>query len=398
MRTVIKWVLIGTSLAALAWSFPVRTAGQAAARGDVRQGRRADPLRQLRLLPSARRGRALLAAVLQGRAALGAVDQAAGGPRGDAAVERRPALRRIPRPAPPHRRGDRHDRRVGGRRREGRQPGGHCRPRRSSPKAGRSATPDLVLTMAGAGEDPGDRHGAVHHLSHRLRVRPRTPGCRRSKSARATAASCTTRWRRPTLPGVANGAGRPQNVHLYSPGLEAMVWREGYGKFFPKGTRFSFQMHYNAIGTRDDATRRRSGSSSRRDAGAHTGQHDHRAEQHAGRAADGAEARGDRARSSSRATRASTALRPHMHLRAQLGTASLIQPGRRAHACCCTFRTGTTRGRTTTCWRGRRGGEGLDPRVPRQLRQLAGQSAQSGSDGSRCRGGSRCGTRCTRST
>lgn len=51
-----------------------------------------------------------------------------------------------------------------------------------------------------------------------------------------------------TLPGE-NGPGGRQNVHLYSPGLEAMVWREGYGKFFPKGTRFSFQMHYNAIGT-----------------------------------------------------------------------------------------------------------------------------------------------------
>jgi mono/diheme cytochrome c family protein len=50
------------------------------------------------------------------------------------------------------------------------------------------------------------------------------------------------------LPGVEPGPGGSQNVHLYSPGLEAMVWRDGYGKFFPKGTRFSFQMHYNAIG------------------------------------------------------------------------------------------------------------------------------------------------------
>ena len=51
-----------------------------------------------------------------------------------------------------------------------------------------------------------------------------------------------------SMPGD-NGPGGAQNVHLYSPGLEAMVWREGYGKFFPKGTRVSFQMHYNAIGT-----------------------------------------------------------------------------------------------------------------------------------------------------
>ena len=44
--------------------------------------------------------------------------------------------------------------------------------------------------------------------------------------------------------------GQPgsQNVHLYSPGLDAMMWRDGYGKFFPKGTRIGFNMHYNAIG------------------------------------------------------------------------------------------------------------------------------------------------------
>jgi mono/diheme cytochrome c family protein len=46
-----------------------------------------------------------------------------------------------------------------------------------------------------------------------------------------------------------SGATQGQNVHLYSPGLEAMIWRDGYGKFFPKGTRVSLSMHYNAIGT-----------------------------------------------------------------------------------------------------------------------------------------------------
>jgi mono/diheme cytochrome c family protein len=49
--------------------------------------------------------------------------------------------------------------------------------------------------------------------------------------------------------GGENAMGGGQNVHLYSPGLDAMIWRDGYGKFFPKGTRISFQMHYNAIGT-----------------------------------------------------------------------------------------------------------------------------------------------------
>ncbi len=40
-----------------------------------------------------------------------------------------------------------------------------------------------------------------------------------------------------------------RGLHLYSPGLDAMVWREGYGKLIPKGTRMSFQMHYQANGT-----------------------------------------------------------------------------------------------------------------------------------------------------
>ena len=48
-------------------------------------------------------------------------------------------------------------------------------------------------------------------------------------------------------PGDAPGVGSG-SLHLYSPGLEAIVWREGYGKLIPKGTRISFQMHYNAIG------------------------------------------------------------------------------------------------------------------------------------------------------
>lgn len=45
-----------------------------------------------------------------------------------------------------------------------------------------------------------------------------------------------------------NPAGGGSSVHLYSPGLEAMTWREGYGKLMPRGTRISFNMHYNAIG------------------------------------------------------------------------------------------------------------------------------------------------------
>jgi hypothetical protein len=48
------------------------------------------------------------------------------------------------------------------------------------------------------------------------------------------------------VPGQAQIQG--QSLHLYSPGLDAMIWRDGYGKLVRKGTTISFQMHYNAIG------------------------------------------------------------------------------------------------------------------------------------------------------
>jgi hypothetical protein len=37
-------------------------------------------------------------------------------------------------------------------------------------------------------------------------------------------------------------------LHLYSPGLEPLIFREGYGKLIPQGTRIHLQMHYNANG------------------------------------------------------------------------------------------------------------------------------------------------------
>ena len=107
--------------------------------------------------------------------------------------------------------------------------------------------PDLVLTMAQPVKLPAT--GTIPYLTvptdyefpedtwiQAIEVRP---GNRRVVHHAVASAS---------MPGD-NGPGGSQNVHLYSPGLEAMVWRDGYGKFFPKGTRVSFQMHYNAIGT-----------------------------------------------------------------------------------------------------------------------------------------------------
>ncbi len=107
-------------------------------------------------------------------------------------------------------------------------------------------TPDLVLTMSepvkipASGTIPYATYPTDHVFAEdtwiqAIEIRP---GNRRVVH-HAVAQASTPRE---------NGMGGGQNVHLYSPGLEAMIWREGYGKFFPKGTRLSFSMHYNAIG------------------------------------------------------------------------------------------------------------------------------------------------------
>jgi len=106
-------------------------------------------------------------------------------------------------------------------------------------------TPDLILEMAEPQKIPPS--GTIPYISvptnyefpqdtwvQAIEVRP---GNRRVVHHAVASAR---------LPPGSDGDGG--NVHLYSPGLEAMVWREGYGKFFPKGTRFTFEMHYNAIG------------------------------------------------------------------------------------------------------------------------------------------------------
>jgi hypothetical protein len=44
------------------------------------------------------------------------------------------------------------------------------------------------------------------------------------------------------------GTDGTEYLHLYSPGIEAMIWREGYGKLIKKGSRIEFQMHYQTNG------------------------------------------------------------------------------------------------------------------------------------------------------
>jgi hypothetical protein len=44
------------------------------------------------------------------------------------------------------------------------------------------------------------------------------------------------------------GTDGTEYLHLYSPGIEAMIWRDGYGKLIKKGSKIEFQMHYQAVG------------------------------------------------------------------------------------------------------------------------------------------------------
>jgi hypothetical protein len=45
-----------------------------------------------------------------------------------------------------------------------------------------------------------------------------------------------------------------EDLHLYSPGIDALILRDGYAKVIRKGSRIAFSMHYNAIG--EEATDR----------------------------------------------------------------------------------------------------------------------------------------------
>lgn len=183
-------------------------------------------------------------------------------------------------------------------------------------------TPDLVLTMAEPVKIPAS--GTIPYATYptnyvfpqdtwiqAIEVRP---GNRRVVHHAVAQAD---------FPGD-SGPGGSANVHLYSPGLEAMVWREGYGKFFPKGTTLSFSMHYNAIGT--ETTDQSKIGLKFATSPVHTQVNTTiilnssivvppMVQQHEVIAAyqfqDDARIHG---------------LRPHMHLRARLGTASLITP------------------------------------------------------------------------
>jgi hypothetical protein len=108
--------------------------------------------------------------------------------------------------------------------------------------------PDLVLTMAAPFTLPAS--GTIPYISapsnefvfpedvwvQAIEVRPGN----RAVVHHAVASA--------VFPPDSDCTGNMSNLHLYSPGLEAMMWREGYGKKICKGTRIQFSMHYNAIG------------------------------------------------------------------------------------------------------------------------------------------------------
>ena len=319
-------------------SAPHGRRAQAAARGHVREGRRADPLRQLRLCH--RPGEVAPFSLLSFKDA-------------------RPWARSIKQrwSSAPCRRGtptrtsassatraslsdarDRDDRRPGSMaaRRKAIPP--NCRRRRRFTDGWQIGTPDLVLTMAEPVKIPATRHDPVRDRIPPTYVFPAGhlgPGDRNPPGQPPRRAS---RGRAGRPAGRENGAGRRAERAPVFAGPRGDGLARGLRQVLPEGHALLVPDALQRDRARDDRSVARSGFKFAT-APVHTQVNTTIVlEQHAARPADGAEARGDRRRSSSRPTRASTALRPHMHLRAQLGTASLIQPGRLPHACCCTFR------------------------------------------------------------
>ena len=115
-----------------------------------------------------------------------------------------------------------------------------------------------------------------------------------------------------------------ENLHLYSPGLEAIVWRDGYGKLLRKGTRIAFNMHYNAIG-REQTDQTKVGFRFARKP-VHTQVNTTIVQNNALMIPPMTQAHEAVAAFQFPTDARIHGLRPHMHLRAKTGTASLIMP------------------------------------------------------------------------
>lgn len=115
-----------------------------------------------------------------------------------------------------------------------------------------------------------------------------------------------------------------ENLHLYSPGLEAITWRDGYGKLLRKGTRITFNMHYNAIGKEQTDQTKVGFRFSRKPV--HTQVNTTIIQNNALLIPPMTQAHEAVAAYQFQAESRIHGLRPHMHLRAKTGTASLIMP------------------------------------------------------------------------
>ena len=115
-----------------------------------------------------------------------------------------------------------------------------------------------------------------------------------------------------------------ENLHLYSPGLEAIVWRDGYGKLLRKGTRIAFNMHYNAIGKEQTDQTKVGFKFARKPV--HTQVNTTIIQNNSLLIPPMTQAHEAVAAFQFPADARIHGLRPHMHLRAKTGTASLIMP------------------------------------------------------------------------
>ena len=145
MKNAVKW-LVATGVAS-GCSLRSRPRQRRRAIRYLREGRRADPVSELRQLPSADDVRADVADDIRGDAALGPGDQAARRQARDAALDRRRAARRLQERSAAVAEGDRHDCRVGRRRRAARRRSRSARPPPKFAEGWTIGKPDAIFTM-----------------------------------------------------------------------------------------------------------------------------------------------------------------------------------------------------------------------------------------------------------
>ena len=121
----------------------------------------------------------------------------------------------------------------------------------------------------------------------------------------------------------ADGPGA-ENLHLYAPGMDAMTWRDGYGKLIRKGSRIQFQMHYNAIGKETTDQTKVGFKFAKKPV--HTQVHTTIVQNNTLLIPPMVHSHEVIAAYQFQVNARIHALRPHMHLLAKTGTASLIEP------------------------------------------------------------------------